>query len=137
MRDKTLSSYRVKYRSTGKVQYLFFRRFLRLLTKFSFQREDWALGTNSTKLWDYLDIFLFRKILSLSGSATFAYHFITYNHASFPFCWKENLLNHQKVSKYWEHYCRCKCFWSQSEKVILSQKLQFATLKGTSRWSII
>ena len=31
--------------------------------------------------------------------------FITNNHASFHLWWKENLLNHQKVSKYYEHGC--------------------------------
>ena len=33
------------------------------------------------------------------------YHFITNNHASFHFWWKENLLNHQKVWKYYKHNC--------------------------------
>ena len=31
--------------------------------------------------------------------------FIADNHASFHLWWKENLLNHQKVSKYYEHDC--------------------------------
>ena len=31
--------------------------------------------------------------------------FITNDHASFHFWWKENLLNHQKLSKYYEHDC--------------------------------
>ena len=33
------------------------------------------------------------------------YQFITNNHASIHLWWKENLLNHQKVSKYYEHDC--------------------------------
>ena len=31
--------------------------------------------------------------------------FITNNHASFHLCWTENLLNHEKVSKYYEYDC--------------------------------
>ena len=33
--------------ATGKVQFIFFGSFLLLLTKFSFWKEDWALGYNS------------------------------------------------------------------------------------------
>ena len=41
------SSFHVKQRTTGKVQLLFFRSFLLVLTKFSFWEEDWALGYHS------------------------------------------------------------------------------------------
>ena len=34
------SSFHVKRRTTGKVHFLFFRRFLIVLTKFSFREED-------------------------------------------------------------------------------------------------
>ena len=41
--------------------------------------------------------------------------FINNNHASFHFWWKENLVKHQKVSKYYENDCRliriCKTQW--------------------------
>ena len=46
---ETNSSFHVKQRTTGKVQFLFFSRFLLVLTKFSFWEEDWALGYNSMK----------------------------------------------------------------------------------------
>ena len=45
----TNSSFRVKERSTGKVQFLFFSSSLLVLTKFSFWEEDWTLGYNSMK----------------------------------------------------------------------------------------
>ena len=34
-----------------------------------------------------------------------SYQFITNNHASFPLWWKESLLKHQKVSKYYKFDC--------------------------------
>ena len=46
---ETNSSFHVKERTTGKVQVLFFRKFLLLLTKFSFWEEDRGLGNNSVK----------------------------------------------------------------------------------------
>ena len=51
------SSLYVKQRTTGKVQFLFFSNFLLILTKCSFWEEDWALGYNSMKFEDLLDIF--------------------------------------------------------------------------------
>ena len=52
--------------------------------------------------------FLRSEVLSrlATREATRVYQFITNNHASFHFWWKENLLNHQKVSKYYEHDLR-------------------------------
>ena len=32
--------------------------------------------------------------------------FVANNYASFHLWWKENLLKHQKVSKYYDHVCR-------------------------------
>ena len=58
------SSFHVKLRTTGKVQFLFLKRLLLVLTKFSFREEDWALGNNSIKFWDFPDICLFPNILS-------------------------------------------------------------------------
>ena len=46
---ETNSSFHVKERTTGKVQFLFFRKFLLLLTKLSFWEEDRGLGNNSVK----------------------------------------------------------------------------------------
>ena len=46
---ETNSSFHVKQRITGKVQFLFFSSFLLVLTKSSFWEEDWALGYNSMK----------------------------------------------------------------------------------------
>ena len=43
------SSFHVKWRTTGKVQFLFSRSLLLVLTKFSFWEEDWALGYTSMK----------------------------------------------------------------------------------------
>ena len=53
---KPNSSFHVKYCTARKVQFLFFRRFLLVLTKFSFCLEDWALGNNLIKFWDFPDI---------------------------------------------------------------------------------
>ena len=46
---ETNSSFYVKQRTTGKVQFLFFSYFLPILTNFSFWEEDWAPGYNSIK----------------------------------------------------------------------------------------
>ena len=40
---ETKSSFHVKQRTTGKVQFLFFENFLLVLTRFLFWEEDWAL----------------------------------------------------------------------------------------------
>ena len=50
--DKTFeknSSFHVKQRTTGKVQFLFSRGILLALTKSSFWEKDWALGYISMK----------------------------------------------------------------------------------------
>ena len=51
--------------------------------------------------------FLRFKVLTrlLSREATRIYQFITNNHVSFLLWWIENLLNHQKVKKYYGHHC--------------------------------
>ena len=46
---ETKSCFRVKQRTTGKVQFPFFSSFLLILTKFSFWGEDLTLGYNSIK----------------------------------------------------------------------------------------
>ena len=53
----------LKQRPKGKVQILFFKNFLLVLTRFSFWEEDWALGYNSMK---FLNISKFLKILVLN-----------------------------------------------------------------------
>ena len=40
-----------------KFSFWFFKRFLLVLTKFSFRQKDRALGNNSMKFWDFPDIF--------------------------------------------------------------------------------
>ena len=47
--------------NTGTVLYLessicIFQEFFLILTKFSFWEEDWALGYDSIKFWDFPDI---------------------------------------------------------------------------------
>ena len=53
---ETNSSFHVKQRTTGKVQFLFFSSFLLVSTKFSFWEEYWALGNNSIKFRNFPDI---------------------------------------------------------------------------------
>ena len=48
-----------------KVWYLLLYVFWLLLPKFNFWNEGWALGYVSTQIWDFDDISLFPKILSL------------------------------------------------------------------------
>ena len=51
---ETSSTFHVKYRTTGRFQFLFFGGFLLLLTKFC--EEGWALVYNSMKVWDFFDL---------------------------------------------------------------------------------
>ena len=59
------SSFHVKWRTTGKVQFLFFRSFLLVLNTFFFSEKDWVLGYNSINFWDFPDTSQLPKILSL------------------------------------------------------------------------
>ena len=93
---ETKSRFHVQQCTTGRIQFLFFRRFFLVLTKFSFREEDQALGKKTMKFWDFPESFLSRL-------ATRIYQFITNSHAWCYIWWTENLLNHQKVSKYYEH----------------------------------
>ena len=58
---------------------------------------------------DFLVSSSFSKILSIKSfgtcETTHIYQFITNNQTSFHLCWKKNLVNHQRVSKYYEHNC--------------------------------
>ena len=72
-----------------------------------------GLNTGKKIIWRFQILLLFPNFLRsyvLSRpavrEATRTYQFITNNHTSFNLRWKENLLKHQKVSKYYEHDCR-------------------------------
>ena len=60
----------VKLDRARKVWYLLLRVFWLLLPKFNFWKGDWALGYVSTQIWDFSNISLFPKILSLKSSTT-------------------------------------------------------------------
>ena len=50
---------------------------------------------------------------SATWEATCIYQFITNNHVSFQLRWKKNLLNHEKVPKFYEHdFISLTCFKS-------------------------
>ena len=105
---ETKSTCHVKQRTTGKFKFPFFTSFLLVLTKFSFWEEDWALGYNSMKFWNFSVISYLPKsfvVRQLVRQLVYTI-FVTNNQALFHFWWKENLLKHQKVSKYYEHGCR-------------------------------
>ena len=51
----------------GKVQFLFFRSFLPILTKLSFWGEYWALNYDFTRFLYFLDISYIPKILNLKS----------------------------------------------------------------------
>ena len=53
---ETNSSFHVKQRTTGKVQFLFFKSFLLVLTKLSFSQGGWGLGYDSMKFIQFPDI---------------------------------------------------------------------------------
>ena len=50
---ETKSSFYVKDRTTGRVQFLYFSSILLVLTKLWFWEEDWAQGYNCMKFWDF------------------------------------------------------------------------------------
>ena len=55
----------VKLDRKRNVWYQLLHVFWQLLPKFNLWKEDWALGYVSTQIWDFPNIFLFPKILSL------------------------------------------------------------------------
>ena len=50
------SSFRVKYRTGGKVEFLFFGGFLLVLVGLSFWRAGWALGYHSMEFGQFSDV---------------------------------------------------------------------------------
>ena len=58
------SSFHMKWYTTGKVYSRFFKRFLLVLTKFSFWQGDWALGYHSMRFLHFPDLCEFSKIQS-------------------------------------------------------------------------
>ena len=91
----------IEENSSFYVRFLFSRNLLFALTKFSFWREDWTLGYNSTNFWHNSEV-LSR---SATRSPTRIHQFITNNQASFHLWWNENLVKHQKFSKYYDDGC--------------------------------
>ena len=74
--------------------------------------DKFYIISTSIILWSFEILLIFLNILRskvLSRLATrlanCTYQLITNNHASFHFWWKENLINHQDVSKYHEQDC--------------------------------
>ena len=57
-----------------------------------------------------------RSLSSAICEATCIYQFLTNNHPSFHLWRKENLLNHQKVLKCYEHGCRIQRAINESVK---------------------
>ena len=63
---------------------------------------------NFIKFWDFSDFSEFHKILilkSFGNERHNTYQLFANNYSSFVLRWKVNLLNYQKVSKYYEHDC--------------------------------
>ena len=50
--------------------------------------------------------FLISLSLSVTREATLIYQFVTNNQSLFHLWWKENLVKHQKLSKYYKQGCR-------------------------------
>ena len=63
---ETYSSFRMKQRTAGNLQFLLSKNLLLVLTKKFFWKENWTLSYN-VKLWDFPDISAFSKILSLKS----------------------------------------------------------------------
>ena len=75
-------------------------RFLLVLTKFSFFQEEWALAYHSTEFRHFTKV-----VWQLMRQLVYSI-FISNNRASAHLWWKENLVKHQRVTKYYENDCR-------------------------------
>ena len=75
---------------------MFFKGFLLVLAKYLFWRGYWALGYYS------------REFRDLTRESTRIYHvlFISNSRTSFHLWWRENLVKHQKIPKYYVNDCR-------------------------------
>ena len=100
---------RVKWRTAGEVQFMFFKGFSLVLVEWLFWQGGWALGFHPMEFRYIPDISKFPKILNLNSFGTrrqLVYNmFVSSNRASFHLWWKENLVKHQKVSKYYKNDC--------------------------------
>ena len=78
-------------------------------SSFNFGRrtEHYAIILESFQVFLMFTIFLRSLVLSrlVTSKTIHMYEFITSNYSSFHLWWKKNLLNYQKVSKYYEHDC--------------------------------
>ena len=68
-----------------------------------FWQGQWALGYDFMEFWHFSDISLFPKIVQQLVRKLVNTIFISNNDASFHLRLKENLVKHQKVSKYYEN----------------------------------
>ena len=123
----------MKWRTTGKVWFLFFKSFLLVLTRLSFWRGHWGLGYAfiwagalgagpcfhfgggaggwAIIVWGLDSFLMFLNFLRSSVVRQLVRQlvypmFISNNRTSFHLWWKENLVKHRKVSKYYETDCR-------------------------------
>ena len=99
----------VKLDRTRKVWYLLLRVFWLLLPKFNFWKEDWALDYVSTIVWDFPNISLFPKILSLKSLGNWQLvrqlvYQVCYTryHVQFYLWLIRSVLKRCKVPKYYE-----------------------------------
>ena len=114
------------------------RVFWLLLPKFNFWKGDWALGYVSTQIWDFPNIFLFPKILSLksfgnswgSSYTKFAILDITFRFT----CLIGSVLKHCKVPQYYDQDCSYRTAAScniRNISFISNILLLFYSLKGS------
>ena len=102
--------------TTGKVQFLFFRGFFLLLTKFSFWEEDRVLYYNSMKTYNFPDNPEFPTILGLklignSWGNSYIPCLLLIITLSFICAEKKNWKNIKKISKYCDQDCLQNFFW--------------------------
>ena len=114
-------------------QFLFFKSFLLVLTKLSFWLGDWALGYHSMMFRQFPGISKFPKILSLKSFGSLWDNlvcsiFVNNNRPSFQSWWKEILVKHWKVSKYYETDCRFYRFYMHFFINVLSRNMKMSCL---------
>ena len=77
-----------------------------LLPRFHFWKGDWALSYVSTQIWDFPNIFLFLKIMSLVRQLVYQVCYTRY-HISFYLWLIGSILKNCKVPKYYDQDCLC------------------------------